>query len=181
MSISAAVCDRAHDRDPSLGSPTRAGVEPAGSRVSNPAAASASASSSLSRPLKVLFFVEGFTDIRFVTGLSQICQLTLAVPARQYAESGLKQRVADSGAKLTVHEIPGSRLAFQARSLAYLWRQARNFDVILSQEVLRGSFNANLIGWFRGVPVVTYMGIAPVEYFRCRRERGRMGPVTALA
>ncbi len=52
-------------------------------------------------------------------------------------------------------------------------------DVILSQEVLRGSLNANLVGRLRGVPVVTYMGISPLEYFNCRRERQQIGPVTA--
>ena len=72
--------------------------------------------------MRVLFFVEGFTDIRFVVGLSEICDLTMAVPAREYEASGLKQRVAESGARLRVHEIPGGRLAFQARSLPYLWR-----------------------------------------------------------
>jgi glycosyltransferase involved in cell wall biosynthesis len=131
--------------------------------------------------LKVLFFVEGFTDIRFVVGLSRICDLTMAVPSRQYSESGLKERVAQSGARLTVDEIPGGRLGFQRRSLSYLWRRARDFDVILSQEVLRGSLNANLAGLLRSVPVVTYMGIAPVEYFRCRRERGQIGRVKAFA
>ena len=35
---------------------------------------------------KVLFFVEGFTDIRFVTGLSQICNLTLCVPVGRRRE-----------------------------------------------------------------------------------------------
>ncbi len=132
-------------------------------------------------PLRVLFFVEGFTDIRFVTGLSEICDLTMAVPARAYEESGLKERVAASGARLTVHEIPGGRLTFQARSFGYLWRVARSFDVILSQEVLRGSLNATVVGALRGVPVITYMGIAPVEYFRCRRERRRIGLLAAWA
>jgi len=130
---------------------------------------------------RVLFFVEGFTDIRFVVGLSEICDLTMAVPAREYASSGLEQRVAESGARLTVHEIPGGRLAFQVRSLPYLWRNAPRFDVILAQEVLRGALNANVVGTLRGVPVVTYMGIAPLEYFRCRRERGRIGPLKAWA
>lgn len=125
--------------------------------------------------LRVLFFVEGFTDIRFVVGLSEICDLTMAVAERPYAESGLRSRVAQSGASLTVEEIPGGRLGFQGRSLRYLWECAREFDVILSQEVLRGSFNANIVGWVRGVPVVTYMGIAPLEYFRCRRERKQIG------
>jgi glycosyltransferase involved in cell wall biosynthesis len=130
---------------------------------------------------KVLFFVEGFTDIRFVTGLSRISDLTLCVPARQFADSGLKERVRSSGARLRTQEIPGGRLAFQARSLAWLWRHAREFDVIISQEVLRGSLNATFAGWIKGTPVITYMGIAPVEYFRCRRERGQIGAVAGWA
>jgi glycosyltransferase involved in cell wall biosynthesis len=130
---------------------------------------------------KVLFFVEGFTDIRFVTGLSQISDLTMCVPSRTYSESGLRERVAGSGARLRVHEIRGGRLAFQARSLAWLWEHAREFDVIISQEVLRGSLNATLTGWIRNTPVITYMGIAPVEYFRCRRERNQVGTITGWA
>jgi glycosyltransferase involved in cell wall biosynthesis len=62
-----------------------------------------------------------------------------------------------------------------------LWRIAPRVDVIVSQEVLRGSLGATLVGALRGVPVVTYMGIAPLEYFRCRRERGQIGPVAAWA
>ncbi len=127
--------------------------------------------------LKVLFFVEGFTDIRFVTGLSEICSLTLTVPSRAYRTSGLKARVDESGAQLEQVEIEGSRLQFQAKSLKWLWENASRFDVILAQEVLRGAFNATLVGRARGVPVVTYMGISPIEYFRCRRERGQIGPV----
>jgi glycosyltransferase involved in cell wall biosynthesis len=127
------------------------------------------------RALRVLFLVEGFTDIRFVVGLSEICDLTMAVPQRAYVESTLKERVAGSGAQLAVHEIRGGRLAFQARSFAYLWKVARNFDVILSQEVLRGSLNATIVGAARGVPVVTTMALPPIEYFRCRRERGQIG------
>ncbi len=125
--------------------------------------------------LKVLFFVEGFTDIRFVTGLSEICDLTLVVPQRAYESSGLKERVNESGATLTQIEITGSRLQFQAKSLKWLWDNSAHFDVVLAQEVLRGAFNATLIGKLKGVPVVTYMGISPVEYFRCRRERGQIG------
>jgi len=129
---------------------------------------------------KVLFFVEGFTDIRFVVGLSQISNLTLCVPAVAYGSSGLRDRVRDSGATLQVVEIPGSRAQFQARSLRWLWRHARDFDAIVSQEVLRGSVNATLVGRLRGVPVITYMAIAPVEYFRCRRRRGQIGWAKAL-
>jgi glycosyltransferase involved in cell wall biosynthesis len=129
--------------------------------------------------LRVLFFVEGFTDIRFVTGLSEICDLTMIVPARHYAESGLKDRVRQSRAALKVIEIAGGRIAFQARSFACLWSIIRDFDVVLAQEVLRGAANATLIGALRGVPVVTYMGISPLEYFQCRRQRRQIGPVTA--
>lgn len=139
------------------------------------------ASTATPRPLRVLFFVEGFTDIRFVVGLSEICDLTMAVPARAFHESGLDRRLQQSGARLRVHEIAGGRASFQARSLPFLWRSARSFDVILAQEMLRGALNATLVGSLRGVPVVTYMGISPIEYFRCRRERGQIGPLTALA
>jgi glycosyltransferase involved in cell wall biosynthesis len=119
--------------------------------------------------------VEGFSDIRFVTGLSEVSELTMAVPAKQYTESGLKERVAQSGSTVSVAEIPGGRLRFQLRSLAYLWKHAGDFDVILAQEALRGALNANLVGKLRRVPVVNYMNIPPLEYFRCRRERGQIG------
>ena len=79
------------------------------------------------RRLKVLFFVEGFTDIRFVVGLSEVCDLFLTVPAAMYRSSGLDRRVAASGARLTVHEIPGGRLGFQmADSAIYCatWRSS---------------------------------------------------------
>ena len=130
--------------------------------------------------LRVLFLVEGFTDIRFVVGLSEICDLTMVVPARAYEESTLRARVAASGARVHVHEIAGSRLAFQARSFAYLWRVAKEFDVILSQEMLRGSLNAAVVGALRGVPVVTTMSMPALEYFRCRRERKQIGPAAAF-
>jgi glycosyltransferase involved in cell wall biosynthesis len=138
-------------------------------------AAPAAAPLPVERRLKALFFVEGFTDIRFVVGLSEICELTLVVPQRTYESSGLGQRIAESGAQLTVHTIAGGRLAFQTRSLSFLLRRAARFDVILAQEVLRGALNANLAGLLRRVPVVTYMGIAPAEYFRCRYERRQIG------
>jgi glycosyltransferase involved in cell wall biosynthesis len=133
------------------------------------------------QPLRVLFFVEGFTDIRFVVGLSEICDLTMVVPARAYEESALRTRVAASRARVTVHAMEGGRVAFQLRSLAHLWRIAGNFDVMLSQEMLRGSLNATLIGRMRGVPVVATVSMPAVEYFRCRRERGRIGRAEAWA
>ncbi len=124
--------------------------------------------------LRVLFLVEGFTDIRYVDGLARICDLTMAIPARTYESSGLKQRVADCGSPVAVHEIPGGRLGFQVRSLAYLMRTIRQFDVILAQEVTRGALSANLAGRMRGVPVLNTLMLAPVEYFRCRQERGQI-------
>jgi glycosyltransferase involved in cell wall biosynthesis len=36
-----------------------------------------------------------------------------------------------------------------------------------------------VVGALRGVPVVTTMALPPVEYFRCRRERGRIRALTA--
>lgn len=132
-------------------------------------------------PMKLLYFCEGFTDIRFVTGLSEICDLTLAVPERQFRESGLAERVDASGARVTVDVIRGGRPAFQARSFLYLLRNIRTYDVVLSQEMVRGSLNATIAGRLRGVPVVTLLGVDPVAYYRCRRERGKIGWLEAAA
>jgi glycosyltransferase involved in cell wall biosynthesis len=131
--------------------------------------------------LRVLFFVEGNTDIRFVSGLAEICELTLVIPAREFSASGLAARVSGMNLRIKVIEIRGGRLSFQARSLVWLLRHAYRFDLILAQEILRGALNANLAGKLRGVPVVTYAGIAPVEYFRCRTERAQIGAVKAFA
>jgi len=133
------------------------------------------------RRLNVLYFCEGFTDIRFVVGLSEICELTMAAPAWEFRVSGLADRIAASGAKLKVDEILGRRPAFQIRSFVYLLRNIRKYDVVLSQDMVRGSLNATVAGKLCGVPVVTYLGIAPLEYFRCRRERGQMGWLKATA
>ena len=127
----------------------------------------------------MLFLVEGFTDIRFVVGLSEISELTMVLPAQAFRTSGLAARVAESGAALRVVEIPGGRLRFQIQSMRELWRLAGECDLILSQELLRGSLNANLIGRLRRRPVVAYMGISPIEYFRCRRERRQIGPAAS--
>src|SRR5512138_315796 len=105
----------------------------------------------------------------------------MVVPARAYEDSALHTRVAASRARVTVHAMEGGRLAYQLRSLGHLWRIAGNFDVILSQEMLRGSLNATVIGCLRGVPVVTTVSMPAVEYFRCRRERRRIGRAAAVA
>lgn len=146
-----------------------------------PGGVEALAPSSVEGRQRVLFFVEGYTDIRFVVGLSEICDLTIAVPARAFEESALRARIAASGARVRVHEIAGGRAAFQLRSLAYLWRAVPAFDVVLSQEMLRGSLNATLVGALRGVPVVTTMALPPLEYFRCRRERRQIGVLATWA
>ena len=127
-----------------------------------------------SRP-KVLFVVEGYSDVRFVTGLSEICELTMLVPSKQYRESGLRDRLLASGATVQVDELEGGRLRYQVASFRYLLQSARDFDVILSQEILRGSLNSCLVGRLFHRPVVTYMNIPPVQYYRCRRERGQQG------
>ncbi len=131
--------------------------------------------------MRVLYFCEGFTDIRFVVGLSEICNLTMAVPAWEFKVSGLADRIAQSGAIVEVDAIDGRRPAFQAKSFVYLLRNIRRFDVVLSQEMVRGSLNATVAGTLTGIPVVTYLGVSPVEYYRCRRERGQIGALDAIA
>jgi glycosyltransferase involved in cell wall biosynthesis len=131
--------------------------------------------------MKVLYFCEGYTDIRFVVGLSEICDLTMAIPARHLHDSGLGDRLVESGARVHVDTLEGGRLAFQWRSVLYLLRRLRSFDVVLSQEMGRGSLNATAVGKALGVPVVLYLGTSPVEYFHCRRIRGQVGPIRAWA
>src|SRR5439155_12111081 len=41
-------------------------------------------------------------------------------------------------------------------------------------------FNATVVGRLYRIPVVTYLGVAPLEYFRCRRERGQIGWAKAM-
>ena len=131
--------------------------------------------------MKVLFVVEGFTDIRFVTGLSEICEFTMVVPSRHFRESSLAGRIQQSGISVNADKLPGNRLQYEARCCRYLWRKAREFDVILAQEFLRGAFNACMVGAVRKTPVVTYLCIAPIEYYCCRRKRGQFGAIKAMA
>jgi glycosyltransferase involved in cell wall biosynthesis len=131
--------------------------------------------------VRVLYFCEGFTDIRFVVGLSEMCDLTMAMPAWELQVSGLAERIRESGARLTVDAIHGRRPMFQVRSFLYLLRNLQRFDVVISQDMVRGSLNATVAGRLKGVPVVTNLGIPPVEYYRCRRERGRIGWLEAAA
>jgi glycosyltransferase involved in cell wall biosynthesis len=130
---------------------------------------------------RILFVVEGFTDIRFVTALSQVCALSMVVPRAQYRESRLNERVAESGAALSVIELEGGRLAYQWACTRYLWKAASRFDGILTQELLRGSLSASVIGALRRVPTAAYMCLPPLEYFRCRRVRGQIAWAPFLA
>jgi len=131
--------------------------------------------------LKVLYFCDGFTDIRFVAGLAERCDLTLATPAWEFRSSGLDKRIAEAGITVNVDEIHGRRPAFQWNSLRYLVRNARRFDVVLSQGMGRGSLNSTIVGRVTGVPVVTYESVAAVPYWRCRFDRGQIGLVHAVA
>lgn len=131
--------------------------------------------------MNVLYLCEGFTDIRFVVGLSEVCNLTMVTPEWEFRSSGLAQRIAESGARLTIDEIAGDRAAFQVKSLLYLLRRIRTFDVVLAQGMVRGAANAAVAGALMGVPVVTYLAIDPVGYWRCRRERGQIGLVKTIA
>lgn len=124
---------------------------------------------------RVLFLVEGFTDIRFVAGLSAICTLTMITPSAHYRQSSLLERVRAMSLAVKVVEIEGGRAAFQLRSLRWSLRHVRRFDLILAQELTRGALNANLAGKLCGVPVFAYLCTSPIEYFRCRRERGQIG------
>ena len=101
--------------------------------------------------LKVLYFCEGYTDIRFVVGLAEICDLTMLAPVWEFRVSGLADRIAQSGAKLHVVTIEGKRPAFQLRSFAYLLRNMRAFDVVLSQDMLLGSLNTTVACQILGV------------------------------
>ena len=132
-------------------------------------------------PLKVLYFCEGFTDIRFVAGLADACDLTMATPAWEFRSSGLADRIQRSGARLRVDEIQGKRPAFQVNSLIYLLRHIHQFDVVVSQGMGRASLNSTIVGRLKRVPVVTYESVAAVEYWRCRRERGQIGRLKAIA
>jgi glycosyltransferase involved in cell wall biosynthesis len=131
-----------------------------------------------SRP-RMIFVVEGFTDIRFLSVLAEVSNLTVLAPRVKCRQSGLYERLCELGLPATLIELEGDRLQYQAASAAYLWRHAKKFDLILGQEMLRGALSASVVGRLRKVPVVTYMCLPPVEYFRCRRLRRQVNWVTA--
>lgn len=134
--------------------------------------------SSVTTP-RVLFVVEGHTDIRFVTGLAGVSDLTMLVPAPTFRASGLDNRMREAGLSVPVNELNGGRFAFQWKSFVWLRRHAREFDVVLTQELLRGTLSVNLACRSRGIPVVASVLVPAIEYFRCRRERRQIGPLRA--
>ena len=85
--------------------------------------------------MRVLFFVEGFTDIRFVVGLSEICELTVAVPAAAYRSSGLPIRVAAS-APASSGTDSGGRAGYTA--VGVVPGRMRPGSTSSAQELLRG-------------------------------------------
>jgi glycosyltransferase involved in cell wall biosynthesis len=135
---------------------------------------------SFAPPMRLLFVVEGYTDIRFVAILSEISTLTLLTPSKHYRSSGLKERLEALGLPVEVHEVSSSRLSYQIACTSYLWQHARRFDLILGQEMLRGSLSASLVGKLRRVPVLTYMCLPYAQYFACRRSRRQISLFTAV-
>jgi len=62
--------------------------------------------SQTAKPLpRVCFLVEGNVDIRILLGLTQICELTLIVPSRNFEESQLKERIERENLKVDLHPI----------------------------------------------------------------------------
>lgn len=120
---------------------------------------------------KVLFVLEGYVDIRLLTLLSKISELTLYTPANTYYTSGLDERIALAQINLDVQIIEGSRIQYQWNSLKCIWKNIKKFDLVIAQENLRGALNATFVGKLKQIPVITYTGIPPVEYFKCKRER----------
>jgi glycosyltransferase involved in cell wall biosynthesis len=130
---------------------------------------------------RVLLLLEGFVDIRLLMLLSRICRMTVVTPLENFYTSELNFRIRSAGLDLPVHIIPGDRIEFQWRSLKLLLRIGHRFDLLLAQENLRGALNVNIAGQLLRKPVLTYTGIPPVEYFRCRHERGQISWPVSLA
>ncbi len=124
---------------------------------------------------RMLFVLEGNTDIRFVSGLSEYFKLSLIGSTEALNKSGgLKDRIKERGLDIEIIEIPGGRLIFQWRSFLRLLKLAQNFDFFFSQENLRGSLSAGLASKIAGLPLYTHSGIPPREYYRCRYTRGQI-------
>lgn len=124
---------------------------------------------------KMLFVLEGNTDIRFISGLCDYFDVSLMGPATYLNDSGgLKDRMKDLGLNVPVIELSGGRLVYQFKSFIELLKIAKNYDFLFSQENLRGTFSAGLASSVTGVPLYSHSGMPPRQYFRCRYKRGQI-------
>ncbi len=122
--------------------------------------------------LKMLLVLEGNTDIRFVNGLCERFDVTILGPkSNLQVTGGLLDRIKERGLKVDVIEIEGGRLKYQVAAFFQLLKVASLFDFIFSQENLRGTLNAGIVGRLKGVPVFSHSGMPPREYYRCRYQR----------
>jgi len=126
------------------------------------------------KKFRVLFFVEGFTDVRFVRLLAQAFDLTLVVPERQFCESGLDLRIAKAQIPVQISKIRGGRLRYQLASLLYLLRNLKNFDCVLAQELLRGALNVSIATRIWRKPMIALVATDATEYFSYRHIRGQI-------
>ena len=132
--------------------------------------------------MKVLYFCEGYTDIRFVVGLSEMCDLTMAIPERQLHESGLAgpaRRKRRARARRCDQRRPAGlpvaivRVSSSQASVVRRGAVAGNGTGIAERDRCRQGAART--------PVVCYLGTSPVEYFHCRRVRGQVGPLRGWA
>lgn len=129
----------------------------------------------------VLLFLEGNTDIRYVRGLAESSNLEIAIPKTIFEKvGGLKNRINDLGLEIRVNQLGGGRFFFQFKSFIFLVKNIRRFDLILSQENLRGTLNANIVGLIFNKPVYSFTCFPPVEYYRCRYKRKQVSYVHYL-
>lgn len=124
---------------------------------------------------RLLLFLEGNTDIRYIRGLALNSELEIVIPKSIYEKNGgLKKRIESMELKVLVHALDGGRLAFQFKSLIFLFKNIKKFDFILAQENLRGALNANLMGLIFNKPIHSFTCFPPVEYYRCRYKRSQI-------
>lgn len=124
---------------------------------------------------RVLLFLEGNTDIRYIRGLALSSELEIVIPKSIYEKNGgLKKRIESLDLKVLVHPLAGGRMAFQFKSLIFLFKNITKFDFVLSQENLRGTLNANIVGLVFNKAVHSFTCFPAVEYYRCRYKRSQI-------
>ncbi|MFA6236626.1 MAG: glycosyltransferase family 4 protein [Bacteriovorax sp.] len=124
----------------------------------------------------VLLFLEGNTDIRYIRGLAENSNLEIAIPKEIYEKNGgLKNRIKNLDSDIKVHTISAGRILFQLKSFMFLFKNIRRFDLVFSQENLRGTLNANMAGLIFNRPVYSFTCFPAVEYYACRLKRQQIG------